>query len=158
MNRNKLMFRIIGGLLTLLFLVGCTTTTQTPTPTLTLTINENECTLDAPETIPNGNFTVKFVINEQEPNETGYILATLEDGKTIEDLNAWSSADQPPWVIIIHRAHEPAGGTHIYSYDPTQFTQNARYDGGPYYLVCFRNDPDTGTMSKIGAFGPIEVK
>lgn len=152
MNR-KLMFQIAGGILIFLFLVGC----KTSTPTLTLTINENECTLDGPETIPSDNFIVKFIINEQEPNETGYILATLEDGKTIEDLNAWSSADQPPWVIVLHRAHEPAGGTHIYSYDQMQFTQNGRYDGGPYYLVCFRNDLVTGIMSKIGAFGPIDI-
>jgi hypothetical protein len=153
MNR-KIMFSIFGGVLTLLFLAGCTT----PTPTLTLTINENECTLDGPMTIPNDDFMVKFVINEQEPNESAYALVTLEGGKTIEDLNAWPSADQPSWVIILHRFNEPAGGTHTYSYDPTEFTQNARYDGGPYYLVCFRNNLDTGTLEKIGAFGPIEVE
>jgi hypothetical protein len=85
MNR-KLVLQIAWGLLTSLLLVGCTTPTNTGIPTLTLTINENKCTLDGPETIRNDNFIINFVINEQEPNETGYILATLEDGKTFDYL------------------------------------------------------------------------
>jgi hypothetical protein len=154
---QKMMFKIIGGLLTLLFLVGCAT--PRPTPTLTLTINEQECTFAGPNTIPNGKFTIKLIINEQKPNESGYALFTLEKGKTIEDVKAWQSTDQPPWVILLDGVHEFSAGMHTYTHDPTQFTYNALYQGGPYYLVCFRANPDTGiTNTKIGGpFGPIEV-
>ena len=154
--KRKMMFRIIGGLLTLMFLVGCTT----PTPILTLTINENECTFTGPTTIPNSNFIIKLIINEQKPNESGYALFTLEKGKAIEDLKAWQSTDQPPWVILLDGVHEFSAGTHTYTYDPTKFTQNAAFQGGPYYLVCFRANPETGIITtKIGGpFGPIEVK
>ena len=47
-------------------------------------------------TIPNGNFIIKLIINEQKPNESGYALFTLEKGKTIEDVKTWQSADQLP--------------------------------------------------------------
>ena len=154
MDRNKLMFQIARGLLTFLFLVGCTAST----PILTLTINENKCSFDGPKTIPNDEFTIRLVINQKELAETGYALITLENGKTVEDLNAWPSADQPPWIVLLDGVHEMATGTHTYTYDPALFTQNAAYHGGPYYIVCFYTDPGTGTREKVGVFGPIEIK
>jgi len=127
---------------------------------LTLTINEKVCTYDGPNTIPNGEFAIRLIINEQKPNESGYAFFTLEKGKTIEDVKAWQSPDEPRWVILLDGVHEFSGGTHTYVYDPKKFEYNARYQGGPYYLVCFRANPDTGiTNTKIGGpFGPIEVE
>ncbi len=156
MNR-KMLSQTIGVPLMVLFIVGCTssTHTQVATPTLTLTIHENNCTFDGPKTIPDGDFMIKLVIEEQKPTESGYALVTLEKGKTIEDLKAWPSADQPAWVVLVHGVHELAGGTHTYTYNPTKFTENALFHGGPYYLACFRTDPNTGSVAKIGAFGPI---
>ena len=126
---------------------------------MTLTINEKVCTYDGPNTIPNGEFAIRLIINEQKPNESGYAFFTLEKGKTIEDVKAWQSPDEPRWVILLDGVHEFSGGTHTYVYDPKKFEYNARYQGGPYYLVCFRANPDTGiTNTKIGGpFGPIEV-
>ena len=149
MNR-KLIFQIIGVPLTLLFLVGC----KTQTPTLTLTINEMECSLDGPMTIPYGEFMIKLVLNEQKPTESGYALARLVDGKTIEDLTAWPTMEQPPWLIVISGVHEMAGGDHTYSYDLREIPT---YNGEPLFLVCARMT-DTGTTAKLAAFGPIEVK
>jgi hypothetical protein len=151
---HRIMFRAIGGLLALLFLFGC----KPSTPRFALTINEKECTYEGPTTMQEGDFTIDLIINEQNLTETGYSLFTLEAGKTIEDVRAWKSVDQPPWVITIANVHEMAGGTHTYSYNTAKFTQNARYTGGPYYLVCFRTDPDTRITAALGVFGPIEVK
>jgi len=151
---HKLMFNTLGGLTLILLLFGC----KPSSPTFTLTINEKDCTYEGPSKMSEGDFAINLVINEQKNTETGYSLFTLEDGKTIEDVRAWQSVDQPPWVITIANVHEMAGGTHTYSYNTTSFTQNARYTGGPYYLVCFRTDPDTGNTSALGVFGPIEVK
>jgi hypothetical protein len=135
-----------------------TSPTYTPTPTspaiLTLTINEMECSLDGPMTIPFGEFMIKLVLNEQKPTDSGYALARLVDGKTVEDLKAWSSGNQPPWFILIDGVHENAGGNHTYSYDLRKIPS---YNGDPLVLMCARIS-DTGNMLKLGVFGPIEVK
>jgi hypothetical protein len=124
-----------------------------PTPILTLTINEMECTLDGPMTIPYGEFMINLVINEQKPTESGYALARLVDGKTIKDLQAWPTMEQPPWLIVINGVHETAGGSHTYSYDLRQIPT---YSGEPLFIVCARMT-DSGDTAKLGAFGPIEV-
>jgi hypothetical protein len=133
------------------------TPTYTPTPTppiLTLTINEMECSFDGPLTIPYGEFMIKLVIIEQRPMDSGYALARLVDGKTVEDLKAWSSGQQPPWFILIDGVHENAGGNHTYSYDLRQIPT---YTGDPLVLMCTRIT-DMGNMAKLGVFGPIEVR
>lgn len=135
-----------------------TTPTYTPTtippPILTLTINEMECSFDGPLIIPYGEFIIKLIINEQKPSNSGYALARLVDGKTVEDLKAWSSGDQPPWFILIDGVHENAGGNHTYSYDLREIPT---YTGDPLVLMCARIT-DAGNMAKLGVFGPIEVK
>jgi len=97
---------------------------------------------------------INLVINEQKPTESGYALARLVDGKTIEDLEAWPTMEQPPWFISIDGVHETAGGNHTYSYDLRKIPT---YSGEPLFLVCARIT-DTGTTAKLGAFGPIEVR
>jgi hypothetical protein len=92
-------------------------------------------------------------MDEQKQTESGYALITLREGKTIEDLKAWPSADQPDWVNLIHGVHEYTNGTHTYTYDYANVATDQIL-----YLACFRADPDTGVIAKIGAFGPIEVK
>jgi hypothetical protein len=92
-------------------------------------------------------------MDEQTPTESGYALITLKEGKTIEDLKAWPSADQPPWVNLIHGVHEYTNGIHTYTYDYGNVTTDQIL-----YLACFRAEPDTGVIAKIGAFGPIYVK
>jgi hypothetical protein len=130
------------------------TPTTIPPPILTLTINEMECSFDGPLTIPYGEFMIKLVLIEQRPTDSGYALARLVDGKTVEDLKAWSSGNQPPWFILIDGVHENAGGNHTYSYDLRKIPS---YNGDPLVLMCARIS-DTGNMLKLGVFGPIEVK
>jgi len=125
-----------------------------PTPILTLTINEMECSLDGPMSLPYGEFMIKLVINEQKTTESGYALARLIDGKTIEDLKAWPTMKQPPWLIVIDGVHEMAGGSHIYSYNLREIPT---YSGEPLFIVCARMT-DSGDTTKLGAFGPIEVR
>lgn len=153
MNR-RMVFQSLGGLAALLFLFGC----KPSTPKFTLTINEKDCSYQGPSQMSEGDFVIDLVVNEQKLTETGFSLFTLEPGKTIEDVRAQRSSDQPAWVITIANVHEMVGGTHTYSYNTTNFTQNTRYTGGPYYLVCFRTDPETGITVALGVFGPIEVK
>jgi hypothetical protein len=127
--------------------------TPTPLSTLTMTIKDSQCTLDGPATVPHVVLTINLVMDEQTPTESGYALITLKEGKTIEDLKAWPSADQPPWVNLIHGVHEYTNGIHTYTYDYGNVTTDQIL-----YLACFRAEPDTGVIAKIGAFGPIYVK
>jgi hypothetical protein len=128
------------------------TVTATPLPILTMTIKENDCTLDGPTTIPHVALTINLVMDEQKPTESGYALITLKEGKTIEDLKAWPSADQPPWVNLIHGVHEYTNGTHTYTYNYANVATDQIL-----YLVCFRTNPDTGIIQAIGRFGPIDI-
>ncbi len=135
--------------------------TQTPAqnPTMKLSIIENECSFEYPSTFVNGEFRIQLTLNEKRPTDSGYALVTLDKGKTIEDLKAWPTAEQPVWVFLIDGVHETSVGTHLYSYDSTEFSKYSQfYTGGPLYLVCFHTNPDTGVTNKIGAFGPIEFK
>lgn len=129
------------------------TSTPVQPPTLTLTIKDNMCTLSGPMTIPHVVLTINLAMDEQKPSESGYALVTLKEGKSIEDLKAWPSADQPEWVNLIHGVHEYTNGMHTYTYDYSNVTTDQTL-----YLACFRADPDTGLIAKIGAFGPIDVK
>ncbi|HLO29408.1 MAG TPA: hypothetical protein VK249_09750 [Anaerolineales bacterium] len=118
-----------------------------------MTIKDSQCTLDGPTTVPHVVLTINLVMDGQKPTESGYALIKLKEGKTIEDLKAWPSAVQPDWVNLIHGVHEFTNGTHTYTYNYANVTTDQTL-----YLACFRTDPDTGTIAKIGAFGPIEVK
>jgi hypothetical protein len=127
--------------------------TPTPPSTLTMTIKDSQCTLNGPTTVPHVVLTINLVMDEQKPTESGYALITLKEGKTIEDLKAWPSADQPPWVNLIHGVHEFTNGMHTYTYNYANIATDQIL-----YLVCFRTNPDTGIIQAIGRFGPIEVK
>ena len=142
----------------MLSLVGCTTPTLSTVPTITLTIVEDKCWISNLEATPYGEFKIDLVMNEKIPTESGYALVALEAGKTFEDLLAWTSADQPSWVVVVHGVHEFTIGTHTYSYNPSKLKENAAYHGGSLYLVCMRTNPGTGKTENIGSFGPIEQK
>ena len=129
------------------------TNTAVPPSTLTMTIRDESCTLQGPSVIPHVVLTINLVMDEQKPTESGYALITLKEGKTIEDLKAWPSAAQPPWVNLIHGVHEYTNGIHAYTYNYGNVAT-----AQTLYLVCFRTNPDTGVIEAIGRFGPIEVK
>lgn len=108
--------------------------------------------MDGPTTVPHVVLTINLVMDEQKPTESGYALIKLKEGKTIEDLKAWPSATQPPWVNLIHGVHEYTNGVHTYTYNYGNVATDQIL-----YLVCFRTNPDTGIIQAIGRFGPIDI-
>jgi hypothetical protein len=155
----KRVFKMAGLLITSVLLMGACAPSPSSPPVLTLNINDDVCTLEGSQTTLKGDFSIKLIINQQKLSEVGYALLSLEKGKTIDDLKAWKSENQPPWSTLIDGVHETTNGTHTYTYDPTKFSQNAAYQGGPLYLMCFRKISDTGTLLLIGGpFGPFEIK
>jgi hypothetical protein len=97
--------------------------------------------------------TINLIMDEQVPTESGYALVTLHEGKTIEDLKAWPTGIQSDWVDLIGGVQEYTNGTHTDTYNYANVSTDQIL-----YLACFRADPGTGILAKIGAFGPIEVK
>jgi hypothetical protein len=149
---SKITFRIIGGLLTLLFLIGCNTSTQAPNPTLTFT--QGKCTYSGPQTNSAAAFMVSLVLANKNTPESGFALVTLSSGKTIADLKAWPSTDPPAWLTDIDDEGYISKDTN-FPYDLTKYSY--WHQGEPLYLVCFQLD-SKATVQKIGAFGPINVK
>ena len=123
-------------------------------PAFTVTIKGKECTFDGPMTIPFGEFTIKLVIEKQKISEMGYGLVTMDEGKTLDDLQA-ATAAQPDWVHRLAGEHK-LEGTSSRVFDLAKMP--AFYKGEAFYVVCFWTDPELSIRQNIGAFGPIEVE
>jgi hypothetical protein len=172
MNRN--IIRQLPRMVALLAVTACTnqvpmlppteiptapsppTPTEVPMPRLTLTIRGNECAFEGPTTIPYGQFEITLVIDEPEVSETGYALLALDEGRTIADLQAWSSADQPDWADRLAGEHQMKSGTSRRTFDLVPMA--AMQDRRAFYIACLHTDPQTHIRWKIGALGPIEVE
>lgn len=113
-------------------------------PLLTITFRNGTCDYDGPSDIPAGMVKMKLIIeedNEEAMQGVAVVTATLEEGKTIEDLRAWPSTDQPPWTNILALYELFPGALE------KEFT--LRIPAGSAYFVCFYPE------AKIGAHGPL---
>ncbi len=125
--------------------ISATATTE-PVPVLVFTFRNGTCDLEGPSSINSGPIKMKIVIeegNEEAMQGVAVVTATLDESKTIADLEAWPSTDKPPWANIISlNEHFPGSLEKEFS---------VRISSGPAYFVCFLPD------AKIGAHGPLEV-
>jgi len=144
------MSKMLGGLLVILVLAGCSPSS------LTLTYKEGQCTLDGPKKIPNESFTFKLVLEEDQYPEYGFMLITLAEGKTLEDLRSQpQNTGKPDWVNNIISDDHGIPGTYTYTID---LNQNATYKGEPIYILCgFRKEGDA-EATMFAQLGPFEVK
>ena len=149
MNR-KLTLKIVGSLIILALIVGCTAST----PTLTLTFDQNKCSYSGPKAISAEKLNVDLVLPELNPQASGFALVTLDSGKTIADLEAWPSTDPPDWLTVLSDAGEISKNASI---NIDLAPMMAFHTGDALYLVCFQKDSN-GIVNKIGAFGPIKTK
>lgn len=144
---------VLTAFLMLILLAACAKPAQPADPTLTF--GDNTCTYSGPNSVPFGDIKLNVVLPKKDPLASGFVLATLQSGKTIADLKAWSYADinHPTWVIgqddqgdLLHDSSYTYQLPKMYLYHP--------YDS--LYLICFQMN-SKGDINKIGAFGPIEV-
>jgi pyrimidine-specific ribonucleoside hydrolase len=119
-----------------------------PTPNavakMAVRMEGDQCAYNGPQEIEVGQIAMDWNVDEVH-DKYGLVVATLDKGKTFADLDAWPSADQPPWLQVVAYA-EANPGSHS--------TVTADVEEGPIYLVCFTAPPD----KKMGVLGPIEVK
>ena len=113
---------------------------------ITFTVDE-KCTMQGPTTIAADKvIPVDIVGNIKERGNIGLAILTLDPGKTIKDLQALQSADQPSWSQKIAFYSFPS--------DDKPYSIDLSVSHGPIYFVCFYDSP----VTKIGALGPVEVK
>jgi hypothetical protein len=129
--------------------------TAGPPPELRLTINGEGCTLDGPTAVPFGEFVMTLVIDLPEVSETGYALLVLDEGKSIKDLEAWTSGDYPEWADRLTIVNQTEAGTSDKTIDLAP--KAAMADRSEFYIGCFHTDPQTHVRKMIGAHGPIQV-
>jgi hypothetical protein len=118
--------------------------TPKPITTTTVTCSIDKITYQGPETIPAGLINITLVGDIQGHGGTELVIATLDPGKTLKDLQDWSSIDQPPFAEWIGSVKAPADKPN---------TEMVFVTNGPIYLVCYYETPFT----KLKAYGPVEV-
>ena len=126
---------------------GCGTN-GTPKSSLTFTFSENQCTHNGAKSVLAGE--VSFImVNKNQDFDAAMIVLTLDEGKTIEDLNALppNQGEDPLWS---HRVGE--ADRHVHPGE--RYTFKATIETGPIYLICFSGSPELIS----GVLGPIEVK
>ena len=147
MKSKQLLMISSSVIIILLLLSACGQSPSVP-PEVTLTFSGDTCTYGGPKSVPD-KFNINIVVEGQGNTKYGYVLVTLDEGKTIEDLQAWSSSDPPEWLKDQLRETGPVFG-------PGNTKQNLDWSSyesvvTPIYFVCFGDD------RKIGALGPIEI-
>jgi hypothetical protein len=120
-------------------------TVVTPEPSVTVTFSEDKCTYQAAQPLPLGQIGIDLIVEDKNHDKFGLAVLTLGQGKSIKDLEAWTSTDQPPWSQLV-AFYDVAPGSRA--------TVTAEVEEGPIYFVCFTAYPEM----IIGALGPIEVK
>ena len=116
-----------------------------------LTLGEGGCAYIGPSEL-GSTFTLTW--NVADMGSSGYIysVATLDEGKTIDDLASMPAENpMPEWLNSIRIDFSPSPGTFTKVID---LKANSVFEGGPIYFVCFLPDEELA----VGAVGPIEVK
>jgi len=122
-------------------------TAEESTPILTVTFKDDTCYYEGPTNVNTRDVKMKFIIEEGNENAmdgVAVVTASLRDDKTIEDLEAWPSPDQPPWLDVIALSELFPG--------PMEKEFSIRLPEETAYFVCFH------PTAKIGTFGPIDIQ
>jgi hypothetical protein len=169
MKTSMLLLTLFDLIMVLLLVIGCgpapsvapiqaPTAGQSQAPTqepsqMTLTFSGDTCAYSGPKSIPFGKFTVNLVVEGQGDTTYAFTIVTLQEGKTLADLQAWSSTDRPDFVKVdfLHaNSHTVISGN---KKDEIDLTANFAFGDDPFYFVCFAGPPER----KIGALGPVDI-
>ena len=119
---------------------------------MTHTFYGDACTFKGSESIPYGKIGLNVVVEGQSGSSYGFVIATLEEGKTPKELQDWPSTDPPEWLKTTFYDSNPiykTGSTTV----EIDLTPKTNFGDDPIYFICFATDP----VRKIGAGGPLEI-
>lgn len=116
------------------------------TSMLTVSMSNGKCALKGSLKVPAGEFGIHFI--NQDPEKAALLgIVTIDEGKTLSDLDRWPYAYPPGWVQLVRKGE----------LDPVKETLlTAEVKDKPLYLVCIDGYPGGFPISKIGVMGPIE--
>ena len=120
---------------------------ESPTADFTVTVDPGEkCTMKGVSSHIKGMIEYNFIINDQAHETYALIMLTLDEGKTLADLEAYANVTSPPpWSTPVQYDFETPGS---YSHHTANISE------GPLYFVCFYVD---NIPVIIGTFGPLEI-
>ena len=141
---------VVLGLLVVAVVAACggAQTTPTPEPTgITVTFEGDNCVYHGPAGVPAGRISVMLDVQDATAHETYAVgMATLDEGKTLEDLEAWPWTDDAPLWLRDHGVIEADQGA-------SEEATITLFEG-PLYLVCFTASPDRAA----NVLGPIAIE
>ncbi len=110
----------------------------------------NKCSLEGAASVKAGSLLYEIYVDAQERPTYWLALVTLDEGKTLADLEAIPEdvISQPDFAQLIVATFEGRG---------SHSTILANVEEGPLYFVCFAGDR-YGVGRKIGALGPVAVE
>ncbi len=157
--KEQLKQLVVIAMALLLVVAGCSPSAAalppTPIPStpsqlqavaMTVTFEGGKCTYAGPKVVQPGEINVAMDVKDLDKQAYAVYVLTLNQDKTINDLDAWPSTDKPTWAQIVSGSESGLSGQ--------RNTFAATVQKGPLYLACFSKPPE----AKIGALGPIEVK
>jgi hypothetical protein len=121
--------------------------TLTPEPSgITVRFDGETCVYHGPARVPTGRIPVVLDVQDQTSHEEYSMgVATLDEGKTLEDLKAWPWTSGAPLWLHDHGGVGAEQGA-------TGETTVTLFEG-PLYIVCFTASPDR----VAGVLGPIAI-
>lgn len=107
----------------------------------------DKCSMKVISPITGPELNYEIVVNDPTYQNYMVVYMTLDPGKTLADLEAWTIADSPPF----------AHGLGLDFVGPASRTGHAIWNlpVGQLYFSCFVQGPDA--LKIIGSVGPIEV-
>jgi len=145
MKKRMNWMKLVLFLIILLLAAGCSQLGSPKTPDkITITFTDTGCSLSGPQEVPAGIIEMDWITTSDVHDIYGIAILTLDDGRTIEDLNKWKSLDEPPWADVVS-FRDAKGKT------TTELFINLDKEKESFYFVCF--DPD----QIIGALGPVGI-
>ena len=118
-------------------------------PQIIITFDGDQCIYNGPDSVPADDITVVLDVEDQTAyEEYGVAVVTLQEGKTFEDLDAWSSTSPPSWATVHTTIDQVPQGNHA------EATMHVIEPNEPLYFVCFTAYP----IVKSGTLGPIEIQ
>jgi len=131
--------------------VAPTPAPPTATPvrvSITVTFAGGTCSMEGPQQVPAGaTLVIHWTLEDTNYTLPGLCLVTVDEGKTLADLEAAPGYPQPSWVHLTYGDCRPM------DYGLTTTVAQVVMNTGPAYIGCFGSQ-----TRKIGVLGPIEVK
>jgi hypothetical protein len=121
---------------------------------MTVSFGDGKCTYAGPKQVPLGQITVNLNDDGRGHTTYGVWIATLDPGKTLDDVKAEPTGDAPPWVHEVDAVGPAPAGvsiTHITDLAAPLITEVKQ--GDAIYVLCFTRQP----LTPAGNWGSITV-